>query len=353
MKILHIIDGAYFETHTKTISELILALSDFGVEQKIYTSDVADLGWLSNVCEIVRWKSVKSGKLKTFSNKLKTMFLLSSFRPDIMCKWGLDARKIVWGSGGIQVSFLNEREPLKTFENTDYIMTNSDDVLSFVKVNGYSGARSFLLPPFVYEYKNSKPVSKRDFFIPEKANAIYLASVFKRDVGFENAFDALAVANDKYFFIAGNGPDREYVEDLALRANVKSRSRFIPEIERSAIVYPMVDFAFLPFEDSENAKYILEAMLHNRFIVAVKNSVSEEFIVEGKTGFFVPKRDMYLIKKKLKEIMALGDDEKRKVTENAFLIAQNYVAKKIVPGYIQMFEELIRKYNSRRNLLNN
>lgn len=353
MKILHIIDPAYFQTHKKTISELILSLSLSKMEQKVYTREGEKLGWIDTVCEVVGWKVAKSGKLKGLSNKLKTWFLFSSFRPDIVIKYGLDARVIANGVGGVQISFINEKENLSTFENTDYIMTNVDDVLSYVKSHGYSGTRSFLLPSFVYEYPNIPDIVKKDYFIPEKSDVVYVGGTFLKNIGFEWAFDALSIIQNTYFFIAGSGPDDEYVKDCALRVNLKARSRFIPEIEKSMKALADVKFAFLPFDDPELSKYILEAMLQKKLVVTVKNSQSEEFILDGKTGFFVPRTDMYLIKKKLKEVIALSDKEREKIVNDAFEYAQKYIAPVIIPAYLQMFEELVRRYNSRKNLLNN
>ncbi len=353
MKILHIIDSDYFKTHRKTISEFILALSHENVQQKIYTGEETDLGWVKTLCEVKNWKLSKSGKVKSFINKTKTWFLLSSFHPDIIIKYGKKAREIAWETGGVQISFLNEKENLSSFENTDYIMTNIEDVLSFAKSHGYSGSRSFLLPPFMYLYDGNVPVDKKTYFIPEKAKIVYIAGTFLKNIGFERAFDSIGAISDTYFFIVGDGPDEEYVKSYASRVNIKARSRFIPEIEKSFISASVAEFAFLPFDDPELSKYILEAMMQRKLVVTVKNSQSEEFVVDGKTGFFVSKNDNYLIKKKLKEVMALSDEEKQKITDDAFEVAKNYMHKKVIGGYIQIFNELIKKYNSRKNLLNN
>ncbi len=353
MKILHIIDGAYFETHKKTISELLLSLSLTGIEQKIYTEEKVNLGWASTVCDVQNWKTSKSGKIKTISNKIKTWHILSKFQPNIIIKYGIKARKIANGLGGVQISFINEKESLKSFENTDYIMTNVDDILSYVKENGYSGTRSFLLPSFVYEYPNIQDLSKKDYFIPEKSDVVFLAGTFKKGIGFEWVFEALSVVQNTYFFIAGNGPDEEYVQDCASRVNLKARSRFILEIEKTFKAIDAAKFVFIPFDDAELPKYILEAMLKKKLIITIKNSQSEDLIKDGYNGFFIPRNDMYLIKRKIKEILALPEEEKEKIINNAFEYAKNYTAPKIIPGYIKMFEELLRKYNSRKNLLNN
>ena len=353
MKILHIIDDSYFKTHKKTISEFILALSHENVIQKIYTNEVTELGWVEKLCDVQTWKLSKSGKIRIFSNKVKTWLLLSSFHPDVIIKYGKSAREIMWETGGVQISFLNEKDNLSTFENTDYIMTNVEEVLNFAKSHGYSGARSFILPPFMYLYDDNVPVDKKNYFIPEKAKIVYIAGTFLKNIGFERAFDSIGIVSDTYFFIVGSGPDEEYVKDYASRVNIKARSRFIPEIEKSFVSSSVAEFAYLPFDDAELSKYILETMMQKKLVITVKNSQSEEFIVDGKTGFFVPKNDNYLIKKKLKEIIALSGEEKQRIVDAGFEVAKNYMHKKIIGGYIQMFEELIKKYNSRKNLLNN
>ena len=353
MKILHIIDNTYFETHRKTISELILSLSTEGIEQKIYTNPNTSLGWLEKICEVIRWKISKKGKIKSLSNKIKTWFVFSAFHPDIVIKWGKQAREIAYGAGGIQISFINEKEPLKSFENTDYIMTNIDEVLSYLKSHGYSGMRSFLLPPFIYEYKKVPTLNKKDYFIPEKAKIIYIAGTLIKNIGYERAFEALSIISDTYFFVIGNGPDEEYVKDQALKVNLKARSRFIPEIEKSFNALDLVEFSFLPFEDPELPKYILESMIQKKIVITIKTPQSEEFITEGKTGFFIPKQDMYLIKKKIKEVMNLPENEKQNIINNAYEQAKEYTSSKKIKGYVQMFDELIKKYNERKNLLNN
>ena len=151
--------------------------------------------------------------------------------------------------------------------------------------------------------------------------------------------------------MAGNGPEREYVEDLALRNNVKARSRFILDTQKNVEALAMVDVAFLPYNEAQSHKYILEAMMAGVPVVTVKTSVTEEFIRDGVNGFFVPRRDMYLIKKKFREILNMPDEERRKVAEAGQNVAKDYEKDNVIGAYIQMFNELVNRYNSRRNLL--
>lgn len=352
MKILHFIDSSYFAFHKKTISELILSLNKNDVKQEVITSFGADLGWLSSVVPIKYWKVGKNGKVNTFRNKFNMWLEVSRFLPDIIVKWGRDARVLAPSGNYVQISFLNECESLKHFDKSDYIMTNLESVLDYAKENGFSGAKSFYVPSFVQEYDETKPLDKRDFYIPEKSRIIYIAGSFIKNIGYETLFEVASSIQDTYFFIAGSGKDEEYIKECASRVNMKARSRFIPEIERSFPALALSDFAILTFDDVELQKNILEAWLSKKLVLTLKNEISAEFIRDGENGFVVPKNDTYLLRKKLKDIMNMSDSEKQRIIDNAFESAQDLVSSKVIKNYIKVFEELISKYNSRKNLFN-
>ena len=353
MKILHFIDSSYFQVHKKTISELIFMLSKSdNVVQEIVTSFGADLGWLSSVVPVKFWKVSKKGKIKTLKNRFNMWLEASRFSPDIVIKWGRDARLLAPSGDYVQVSFLNEKENLKNFDKSDYIMTNLDYVLDFAKANGFSGAKSFSVPSFVCEYDVGKTLDKRDFFIPEKAGIIYIAGNFLKGIGFEPTFEVVSSIQDTYFFIAGSGNEEEYIKECASRVNMKARSRFIPEIEKSLSALNLSDFAILTFDDVELQKNILEAWFAKKIVLTVENETSFEFIKDGVNGFVVPKGDTYLFRQKIKEILNLSPEKKQEIIDNAYNIAMEFVASNVILNYVKVFDELIAKYKSRKNLLN-
>ncbi len=353
MKILHFIDGEYFANHKKTIMELIFALHQYGIKQEFITSFNTDLEGISNISNIVFWKNIKKGKFKKFLNKLFILRFVSKVQPDIVIKWGRDARKHAVSGNFVSISFVNECENMEHFDKSDYIMTNLERVLDYVKNNGFSGAKAFYLPPIIYEYVNVKPFSKRDFFIPEKSKIIYIAGTFKKNIGFENMFEVVSSIQDRYFFIAGFGKDEEHIYDYASRVNMKARSRFIHDIDKSFEALKLSDLAILTFDDIELHKNILQAWLAKKIVITLHNSIALEFIKDGVNGFIVPRNDTYLFRKKLKEVLNLTEEEKNKIIENAYNQAQNFLVSSLINQYIKTFDLLIDQYHSRKNLLHN
>ena len=351
MKILHIVDADFFERHRKTVSETVLALSDAGLEQEIFTNEGESLGWLSSIVPFSYFKMDKGGRTATLSNRLRVWKLVRRFSPDIVIKWGRGAREIAPQGRFVQVSFLGERENLKRFDKTDYIMTNLDSMLLLAKENGFSGAKSFSLPGFVYRYKDMPPVTRKDFFIPEKARIIYISGNFERGIGWEMLFDAMPSMFDTYFLIAGSGQHEEYVKDYASRVNIKARSRFVPEIERTLLALEISDMALLPFDSPGIAKDILEAQMAKKPVVTIATAVSREFIDDGENGFMVPKGDAYLLRQKIKDVLTMDASEKTKIVDRAYEQVKVRTAEDAASGYVRMFEELVNKYRARRNLL--
>ena len=353
MKILHFIDAGYFYLHRKTIVELILALYDKGIEQEVITAFGVKLDLISSKVPVKYWKVNKKGDSFTLRNRVKMWLEASKFSPDILIKWGRDARKLAPSGDFVQISFLNEKVSLKGFDKSDYIMTNLEHILEYAKQNGFSGAKSFYVPSFIYEYKEVKPLDKRDFYMPEKSKIIYIAGNFLKNIGYENMFEVVSSIQNTYFFISGFGNDEEYIKDYASRVNMKARSRFIGDVEKSMSALNLSDFAILTFDDVELQKNILEAWATKKLVLTIKTDVSSEFIKDGVNGFVVPKNDTYFLRKKLKEIMEMSDAEREKITNKAFDMVADFSADIVVDNYIKIFENLISKYRARKNLLNN
>jgi glycosyltransferase involved in cell wall biosynthesis len=351
MKILHIVDAGFFAAHRKTVSDTILALGDAGVEQEAMAREGEGLGLVSSAVPLAHFRGAKDGRMPALSNRIRMWRELRSFAPDLVLKWGREARELAPSGRFAQVSFLAERENLRLFDRSDYIMANLEGVLAWAKENGFSGAKSFALPPFAYEYGNMPPASRRDFFIPEKARIVYISGNFERGIGYETLFEAIPSLVETYFLIAGAGRDEEYIKDRASRANVKSRSRFIPEIERTAGALALADFVLLPFDSSETAKDILEAQLGRKAVITLGSGAAREFVSDGRTGFTAPKGDAYLLRQKIKEVAATDAAALAKITDAAYEQAKGYTAERVIPGYVGMFEELVEKYRARRNLL--
>ncbi len=353
MKILHFIDASYFYLHRKTIIELILALYDKGVEQEIVTATGVKIDMLDNIVPIKYWKVDKKGRSFTLRNRIKMWLEASKFSPDILIKWGAEARRLAPSGDFVQISFLNEKVSLKGVDKSDYIMTNLEHVLEYVKQNGFSGAKSFYVPSFVYQYKNASSFDRRDFYMPEKSKIIYIAGNFLKNIGYENMFEVVSSVQNTYFFIYGSGRDEEYVKDYASRVNMKARSRFISDVDKSFPALQLSDFAILTFDDVELQKNILEAWMGKKLVLTVKTDISAEFITDGENGFVVPKNDTYFLRKKLKEIMEMSEEDRSKIVNNAFETARDFSSDIVIENYIKIFENLISKYKSRKNLFNN
>jgi colanic acid/amylovoran biosynthesis glycosyltransferase len=141
--------------------------------------------------------------------------------------------------------------------------------------------------------------------------------------GLEYALRSMAVLKDKgisfRYLIVGTGPEEERVKyaafQLGLKDNVifpgKKKHDEVAEILKSCDIYlqPSVDEGFC------NA--MLEAQAAGCLCIATEAGGLKENIVDGITGWLVPKRDPEAMAEKILEINRLPEKEKDSVRKNA------------------------------------
>ena len=305
MKILHIIDGGYFSLMERTVADTISALNTSGVEQ-IAMSDVqGDLPLPLNAQLLI-----KPGFVGMVANRIMVAKVMKNFQPEAVIRWGEVARHVRLNGKFTDISFACQLDDFKSFDRATTVMANDEATLREARAHGFSGLKSFVLPPFFSNYKGR--VERASLFIPERAPIVFAAGLFEKGAGFESLFESFATLRETYFLIQGQG-DLEFVQTLSSKAGVKSRCRFVTGIDKTMALMRLADFAVLLPANPEFAKFLLAAARAGRPVLAAEGREAEEFIEDGKSGFLVQKNDIYLVKKKLREIEKMDGWERERI----------------------------------------
>ncbi|NUM43749.1 MAG: glycosyltransferase family 4 protein [Anaerolineales bacterium] len=107
----------------------------------------------------------------------------------------------------------------------------------------------------------------------------------------ESAPQILAKFPDSIFVFAGEGDERQSIENHILRLGLPDHFRLLGVREDVPVLLQMADLFVLPsiFEGLPNV--VLEAMASHRAVVATKVDGTQEVVVEQDTGLLVPKAD--------------------------------------------------------------
>jgi len=346
MRILHIFDKACFGVYEKTISELVMALGDYRhekVEQGAYAPFDADFGELPELIPFERYKP------SFWSGKVQASRAAARFAPDAVIKWGAGAQKFSPEGNFITLSFVGAPNEVKPVPKSDYVIANSESILAHVKTRGFSGAKSFLLQSFAYDYKDVEPITKQSLFIPEHAQVIYMAGTLLEGIGFEWALESMASVPNVYFIISGRGRDEGYITNFASNVNIRSRTRIVREVPKSGRLLEISDLALLPFSESAVVKSMIEASLARKPIITTRNQYSADYITDGVNGIAVKEKDTYLLKKACREVLAGEFDAD--TAQRALDTARGYQEAAAIAGLLSNIQLLSDKYRTRRNLL--
>ena len=93
------------------------------------------------------------------------------------------------------------------------------------------------------------------------------------------------------FVIAGDGPERRRLEALAREKGIEDRVHFIGSTQDVIGVLSMVDMFGLSSHNEASPVSIMEALSCQRPVVATDVGSIDESVLQGKTGFLVPRGD--------------------------------------------------------------
>ena len=127
--------------------------------------------------------------------------------------------------------------------------------------------------------------------------------------GHDVLFEAIARVPDAVFVLAGEGPERESLEGLAVRLGIAERVRFLGRRDDVPQLLAACDVFALPSLYEGSSLAVLEAMAAGAPIVSSAIGGTDELIEGGRSGLLVPPGDAEALAEALRRV--LGDPELR------------------------------------------
>lgn len=173
---------------------------------------------------------------------------------------------------------------------------------------------------------------------------LYVGSLIERK-GVDLLFQALAnVKNPFELYLAGNGEEKENLENLAGKLNIQENVHFLGQLSREELLthYADSDIFILPTREDCFALVILEAICSGLPIVCSKYADGAyDMIKEGKNGFIVDPYDAKAFAEKIDCLLGNSQlcQEMRKQSEE---VIDKFRFSNIAKGYLDAIEESMR-----------
>ena len=324
-------------------------------------NDIANMGWTNKT-----WKEgggdyavrvMQEGKMldaliyskykadKVPANFVKLVYSeltphIKSFKPDIVFSWMNRATSMCPPKGAfIQVGRLGGYYNLKYYRDCDYLVANTEDIVTYVVNNGWSRDKVFYLPNFASE-KWSQPINRQNFTTPSNAPLILAMGRLHENKAFDVLLEAVSRVPNVYLWLAGDGPLREVLETQAEKLGIKSRIRFLGWRNDPEKLYAAADMFVCPSRHEPLGNVIIESWAQRIPVIAADSLGPKDLICHGENGLLFSIDDVMSLVQGIKHLIEDNALREKLVSRANQDFAETYTESIVVAKYRKFFEKV-------------
>ncbi|MDG6094817.1 glycosyltransferase [Acetobacter sp. AN02] len=230
--------------------------------------------------------------------------VLRQSAPDVVVTWMNRAARFSpegdWTLAGRLGGFYD----LSWYRRCAHLVGNTKGLVSWMRAQGWPEDRVHYVPNFAYDIRPVSP--ERPDSIPREAPFILALGRLHPNKAFDVLIRAMAYLPSVYLVIAGEGPERGSLEDLARRTGVADRV-LMPGWAASAPLIRACDVLVCPSRHEPLGNVVIEGFSAGVPVVAAASQGPSELIVSGENGLLAPVEDERGLADRISQ--ALGDQD--------------------------------------------
>ena len=213
--------------------------------------------------------------------------LLRRTRPRVVVAWMNRAAGMTPRGDYVLAGRLGGFYDLDYYRRCDHLIGNTRGIAEWIIRQGVSAARVHHLPNFAPDFRAAN-VTPAALPVPTGAKVVLALGRLHRNKAFDVLVRALPHLPGVHAVIAGEGPERPALEELARRAGVSDRLHLLGWRTDTAALLAAADLLVCPSRHEPLGNVIIEAFSAARPVVAATADGPRELITPGETGILVP-----------------------------------------------------------------
>lgn len=339
MRVMQVMAGAEFGGAEAFFTRLVLALNGAGLEQRV----------------VIRHNERRAAALKAggvdpvqlpFGGllDLRTPFALKreigEFQPDIVLTWMNRATRMCRKGDFAWVARLGGYYDLKYYKGCDHLIGNTEDIVQHLVNGGWPEERGHYLPNFVNE-RRMPPMSRREFYTPDSTPLLLTLGRLHGNKAFDVLLRALARVPSAYLWIAGEGPLRRELEELAEHLAVKPRVRFLGWRDDVAALYAACDIFVCPSRHEPLGNVVIEAWAQEAPVIAADSLGPGTLIEDMENGILVPVNDAEALSQALNFLLGDAALRRRLAAAGRRAYEERFTEAAVVEKYMAFFKSVL------------
>jgi glycosyltransferase involved in cell wall biosynthesis len=216
---------------------------------------------------------------------------LRSFSPRVAVAWMNRAARFTPNGPWVTVGRLGGYYDLDYYRNCDHLIGNTRGIADWIVAQGWVAERVHYLPNFAPDMGSAPAADRRALGIPADARLLLALGRLHTNKAFDVLIRALPRLPGVHALIAGEGPERVALEELARREGVSDRVHLPGWRDDSASLLAAADILVCPSRHEPLGNVVIEAFAAGVPVVAASAAGPSELIMPDLDGILVPVDD--------------------------------------------------------------
>jgi len=340
MRILHIMAGRGLGGAETYSTDVMLSLHGAGLDQCVVMSRHAP-----------RFSELQKAGLRmapeiltypfAFFQRWRLRQLIKREKPDLIHCWMRRAASLLPKNTPAALGWFGGYYDPHHFSRCQNLVGVTKDIVDHMIKKGVDAHHAFYIPTFP-DITPAVALDRTLLTTPAKGRVLLALSRLHPKKGLDTLLQALQNLPDCYLWLAGDGPLRQELMDLAIHLGVSERVRFLGWRTDRAALLRAADVCVLPSRYEPFGTVILEAWAAHIPLVACRSAGPAAHVEDGKNGLLVPIDDHEALAKALRRMLD-DDDLRHRVIEDGYTTyMKSYTREVVTQEWFDLYRHLIK-----------
>ncbi|HXJ00272.1 MAG TPA: glycosyltransferase [Micropepsaceae bacterium] len=289
----------------------------------------------------IAYETAPFGTWLDFASKGVLRRVAGAFAPDIVLAFAGRAASFVPRGNYTVIGRLGGYYNLKNFKACDYLVCNAPDLVRYVVAGGWAESKVFLIPNFP-SMPDAPALERTVFGTPKGAPLAVALGRLHPNKGLDILIRAVPLIPELFVWIAGEGPEREVLENLAQDLGVAGRVKFLGWRTDRAALYKAADVCVYPSREEPFGNVVVEAWSCGVPIVTTASTGPVWLARNGEDAIVTPVDDVPALAQAIRRVIASKPLAKGLVAAGKRRVTEEFSESAIVARYLDVFEKVRR-----------
>lgn len=339
MKILHIMAGHHPGGAETYSTDVMLSMQKAGMDQVIVMSKRAPRYGELKAAGL----NINTGVLAVPIRPLQKFLLkrlIKKNKPTIIHCWMRRAASLMPRTSLPVIGWFGGYYNPAHFGRCTHFVGVTKDITAHMVKHGVKPERTQFIPTFP-DIAPLPPLDRFNLSTPRDVKVILALSRLHPKKGLDTLLEALQQMPNCYAWLAGEGPLRRELENLAKKLGIIDRVRFLGWRTDRAALLRAADLCVLPSRYEPFGTVILEAWAAGTPLVACRSAGPAAHVDDGVNGLLVPIDDVGALAAAMMRV--LGDEDlRRKLVANGYATyIKSYTPEAVTQQWLAYYKQLV------------